>query len=148
MCIINSYKVTVASKCSHQTTVKISYYLDMYNILCKNDKLARVILAKIVNPIEKCQTTDYIFFLAPYYCTKICISICYIFLSLQFSLENTIYYQINRKTLLQSSLQQVYYFSQLGHVNIRPTKLESQFYEFSNSRYLIYKFTYIQKVLI
>ena len=36
----------------------------MYNILCKNDKLARVILVKMENPIEKCQATGYIIFLA------------------------------------------------------------------------------------
>ena len=62
MCIVNSQKITVWSKCSQQATVKISYHLNMYNILYKNDKLARFILVKIVNPIEKCQTTDYIFF--------------------------------------------------------------------------------------
>ena len=61
--------------------MKISYQLDMYDILCENDKLASVILVKIVNPIEECQTTDDIFFL----------EICYIFLSLQISLENTTY---------------------------------------------------------
>ena len=37
----------------------------MYNILYKNDKLAGPILVKIVNPIEKCQTIDYIFFQLP-----------------------------------------------------------------------------------
>ena len=68
MCTINSHKITVTSQCSQQATVKISYHLDMYNILCKNDKLARSILVKIVIPIEKCQTTDYIFFLASYQC--------------------------------------------------------------------------------
>ena len=61
MCTINSHKITVASQCSQQTTVKISYHWDMYIILYKNDKLARFILVKIVNPIEKCQTTDFIF---------------------------------------------------------------------------------------
>ena len=38
--------------------------MDKYSHLYKNDKLQRLILAKIVNPIEKCQTTDLIFFLA------------------------------------------------------------------------------------
>ena len=64
MCSINSQKTTVASKCSQQTTIKISYHLNMYNILYKNDNLVRFILVKIVNPIEKYQTIDYIFFLA------------------------------------------------------------------------------------
>ena len=40
----------------------------MYNILYKNDKLARFILVKIVNPIEKCQKTYIIFFLASSEC--------------------------------------------------------------------------------
>ena len=66
MCTINSHKITVVSKSSQKTTVKILYHLNMYNILYKNDKLARPIFMKIVNPIEKCQTTDYIFFLASY----------------------------------------------------------------------------------
>ena len=61
MCTINSQKITVAYKCSQQTTVTVSYHFNMHNILYKNDKLARPILVKIVNPIEKCQTTDYIF---------------------------------------------------------------------------------------
>ena len=61
MCIINSQKITLTSKCYHKTTVKVSYHFNMYNLLYKNDKPARSILAKIVNPIEKCQTTDYIF---------------------------------------------------------------------------------------
>ena len=52
MCTINSHKIIIASQCSQQTTVKISYHLDMYNIICKNDKLARSILVKIVNPIK------------------------------------------------------------------------------------------------
>ena len=64
MCTINSQKIIVASKCSQKTTVKISYHLTMYNILNKNDKLAKSILVKIVNPIEKCQAIDSIFFLA------------------------------------------------------------------------------------
>ena len=46
--------------------MKISYDLDMYNIPYKNNKLARPILVKIVNPIEKCQIIDSIFFLASY----------------------------------------------------------------------------------
>ena len=62
MFTINSYTITVASQCSQQATVKISYHLHMYRILYKNDKLARSILVKIVNHIEKCQTTDYIYF--------------------------------------------------------------------------------------
>ena len=62
MCTINPQKITVAFKYSQQNTVKISYHLNMYNILYKNDKLARSVLVEIVNPIEKCQTTDYIFF--------------------------------------------------------------------------------------
>ena len=62
MCTINSHKITVASQCSQQTIVQSSYHLHMYNILCKNNKLASPILVKIVNPIEKCQTTDYMFF--------------------------------------------------------------------------------------
>ena len=66
MCIINSQKITVASKCYQKTTVKVSCHFNMYNILYKNDKLEMPILVKIVNPIEKCQTTDYIFFLASY----------------------------------------------------------------------------------
>ena len=61
MYTINSQKITVASKCSQQTTVKISYHLNMYNILYKNDRQSRSILMKIDNPIEKCQTTDYVF---------------------------------------------------------------------------------------
>ena len=40
----------------------------MYNILSENDKIARPILVKIVSPIEKWQTIDYIFFLASYWC--------------------------------------------------------------------------------
>ena len=64
MYIINSQKITVGSECYQKTTVKVSCHLTMYNILYKNDKLARSILEKIVNPIEKCQATDYIFFLA------------------------------------------------------------------------------------
>ena len=51
-----------------KTTVKVSCHFTMYNILYKNDKLAIPILVKIVNPIEKCQTTNYIFFLASYQC--------------------------------------------------------------------------------
>ena len=68
MCTINSQKITVASKCSQQTAVKISYHLNMHNILYKNDKLARSILVKIVNPIKKFQRIDYIFFLDSYQC--------------------------------------------------------------------------------
>ena len=68
MCTINSHNIIVASNCSQQATIKISYHLNMYNILYKNDKLAKSVLVKIVNPIEKCQTTDYIFFLASYQC--------------------------------------------------------------------------------
>ena len=52
MCTVNSHKITVASKCSQQTTVNVSYHLDMYNIPLKNDKLARFIFVKIVKPIE------------------------------------------------------------------------------------------------
>ena len=66
MCIINSQKITVGSECYQKTTVKVSCHLTMYNILYKNDKLAMPILVKIVNPKEKCQTTDYIFLLASY----------------------------------------------------------------------------------
>ena len=65
MCTINSHKITVDSKCSQQTTVKFSSHITMCNILYKNDKLARPILVKIVNPIENCQTTDYIYFYLP-----------------------------------------------------------------------------------
>ena len=61
MCIINSQKIIVAYKFPQYTTVKVSYHFNMYNLLYKNDKPARSILAKIVNHIEKCQTTDYIF---------------------------------------------------------------------------------------
>ena len=68
MCTINSHNITVASKCHQQTNVKFSSHLTMYNILNKNDKLPRPILVKIVNPIEKCQTIDYIFFLASSQC--------------------------------------------------------------------------------
>ena len=68
MCIINSQKITVAYKCYQQTTVKVSCHFTKYNILYKNNKLARSILVKIVNHTEKCQTTDYIFFLASYQC--------------------------------------------------------------------------------
>ena len=68
MCTINSHKIKVASQCSQQSTMKFSYHLHMYNILYKNDKLARVISAKIVNPIEKRQTIDSIFLLASYQC--------------------------------------------------------------------------------
>ena len=114
MCTINSHKLTVDSQCSQQTTVKSSYHLDMYNILCKNDKLALPILVKIVNPIEKCQTIDYISFQASYQCHTTVQKFTYqyvtYFYPYKFSLENTIYYQINRKTLLQLNLQQVHYF--------------------------------------
>ena len=68
MCTINSQKSTVASKCYEETTVEISNHLNMYTILYKNDKLARFILVKIVNPIEKFETRDYIFFLASSKC--------------------------------------------------------------------------------
>ena len=152
MCTINSQKITVAFKFSQQTTIKISCHLTMYNILYKNDKLEMPILVKIVNPIEKCQTTDYISLLASYQCQTTVQNFAYQYVTqfypYKFSLENTIYYQINRKTLINSNLQQVYYFSQLERVNTKPTKLESQFYEFSSSRYLFYKFTNIQKAFI
>ena len=68
MYITNSQKITMSSKCSQQTTVEISYHWNMYNILYKNDNLARFNLVKIVKPIEKCQTTDFIFFLASSQC--------------------------------------------------------------------------------
>ena len=111
MCIINSQNITVASKYYQQTTVKVSCHVIMYNILYKNDKLEMPILVKIVNPIEKCQTTDYISFLASYQCHTTVQKFAYqyvtYFYPYKFSLENTIYYQINRKTLLQINLQQV-----------------------------------------
>ena len=59
MCIINSHKFTVPYQCYQKTTVKVSCHLTKYNILYKNDKLARPILMEIVNPIEKYQTINY-----------------------------------------------------------------------------------------
>ena len=44
--------------------MQISCQLDKYSPLYKNDKLLRFIVAKIVEPIEKCQAIDFIFFLA------------------------------------------------------------------------------------
>ena len=61
MCTITSQTFTVASKCSQQTTIKISYHLNMYNILYKNDKLARSILMKIVN-LQKSVKQQIIYF--------------------------------------------------------------------------------------
>ena len=44
--------------------MQISCQLDKYSPLYKNDKLLRFILAKIVQPIENCQATNFIFLLA------------------------------------------------------------------------------------
>ena len=54
----------MAYLCPQKSTIQISCHLDKYNHLNKNDKLHRLILAKIVKPIEMCQTIDFIFFLA------------------------------------------------------------------------------------
>ena len=98
------------------SVVQISYELDKYSHLYKNDKLHRLILAKIVQSSEKCQTTDFIFFLtfilAPYHCVKICMVITYVFLPHLFSLETSNYLGLNRKTIFQICLLQVQYFSQ------------------------------------
>ena len=73
--------------------------------------------------------------------------ISYIFLCHLFSLETSNYLRLNRKTLL-ACLLQFQYFSQLEHVNTRPTKLESHFQHFSSSSYAFYKIETNLKALI
>ena len=65
--------------------------------------------------------------------------ICYVFLPQLISLESSNELRLNRKIILQVCLLQVQYFSQLEHVNPRPAKLESQFYQLPSSSYVIYK---------
>ena len=62
-CTINSDKIIVAYLCSKKSTAQISCHLYKYSHFYKNDKLHRLILAKIVQSSEKCQTIDLIFFL-------------------------------------------------------------------------------------
>ena len=64
MCAINSTKIRVASKCSQYPTVQISCHLNTYGILYKNDKLARFILVKIVNPKEKVSNNRFYIFVS------------------------------------------------------------------------------------
>ena len=45
-CTRNTDKITVSYLCSQKSTVQISYHLDKYSHLYKNDKLYRLILAK------------------------------------------------------------------------------------------------------
>ena len=151
MCTINSQKIIVASKCTQQTTVKISYHLNMYNVLYKNDKLARPILVKIVNPIEKCQTIDFIFFqLHP---SAIILyknfhgNMLLIFIPTNFLRKHHLLID-KQKDPTSISLLQFYYFFQLEHVNTRLAKLESQFYHLPSSSYVIYKIETILKALI
>ena len=65
--------------------------------------------------------------------------ISYVFLPHLFSLETSNYLRLNRQTIFQVYLLQVQHFSQLQHVNTRPTKFESHFQHFSSSSYAFYK---------
>ena len=96
----------------------------------------------------QCQSLELNKGLVPYYCTKICISICYIFLFLQIFLRKYHLLLDNQKDPIPIKFTASSLFFQLKHVNTKPTNLESQFYHFSSSRYLFYKIVNIQKALI
>ena len=151
MCIVNSQKITVASKCFQQANVKISYHQDMCSISTKITSQQGLKQHK-QEILLKCfkQQNSYFSQLHPsaiILCKNLHGNMLLIFIPIIFLRKHHLLID-KQKDPTQSSLLQVYYFFQLEHVNTRSTKLESHFYRFPSSSYAFYKIETILKALI